>query len=525
MTSTWVRRADAWLRATAGVETEALNGPPVVAVVGPYDSGKSSILRRLAIDMGVTPPSWLSVSAREETFSSNRLALLGMEFIDTPGLGSLSTDHASVTRDVVEQADALVVVLPPHLMGDTSVLHQILAGTMFDPDGWRWPDGAIIYVISKFDEAGVDPDDDLKAYQELVERKRAELRELLRREGLPASGAIHVVSPDPFGLVGDTADATPEDFNPGRAWDGIDVLRTDLADILSRNGDLRRATEVRRRLAPLSRAMAKLDESRTELGRHFSALEVDVDTWRQHSDDVDVIDRTARRRLENDLRAAITGIRTTELSQDVVEERLSAAVTAWSGHVEAELGRLGSQLETDVDGLQVDPSLPRWEQPARHNVVEEHRGTVEKLASALRGVLALVDVDESAHDAPPVLCVAGKRWLEKAQRALSEEVVGTVLQLASVLGDFHADAVHQERVDAVRAQVRKDVGDLASKILDGPWESAVQALRSAISDTLAPLQELHECALQDLQTTRSRLAEARELIETAPREAGPSEDA
>jgi hypothetical protein len=510
MTSTWIQEADAWLRTTPDFEMDVLSDIPIAAVVGPYDSGKSSILRRLALDTGVTPPQWLSVSAREETFSTNRLALLGMEFIDTPGLGSLSIDHATVTKDAVEQADAIVVVLPPQLIGDTPELHQILAGTMFHPDGWRWPSEAVVYVISKFDEAGVDPDDDLKAFQELVERKQAELNALLLREGFPAPGAIHVVAPDPYGLVGDAVDATPEDFDPGRGWDGMDVLRTDLENIPSRIDDLRSATEVRQRLAPLSRAMARLEEACTRLEDRCTTHKVDVDTWRQRSDDVDVLDHTSRRRLENELRAAIVGMRSTELSHDVLEERLSEAVKSWSDHVEAELGRLGSQLETDVEALRADFSLPRWEQPARRNVVDEHRHTVERLASALRGVLAMVDADPATTVLRRV-----KGWLE-THRALSEEVVGSFLELFSILGELHADAVHQERVDAVRAQIRKDIDDIASKILKGPWDDAVGAIRSAISDTLAPLRELHDGALEDLNATRGCLDDARELVETAP---------
>lgn len=522
MTSTWIQQADSWLHAAEDYEVRAPSSTLVAAVVGPYDSGKSSILRRLAIDNGVTPPAWLSVSAREETFSSNSLALLGMEFIDTPGLGALSTEHASITRDAVERADAIILVLPPQLIGDTPELREILAGSMFHPDGWSWPPGAVLYVISKFDEAGVDPDDDLEAFQELAERKRAELNELTLRDGFPSPGRIHVVAPDPYGLVGDASNATPADFEPGRGWDGMDVLQAALERMPSRADDLRAAANVRQRLAQLSRTTMSMEEARTELEGHCAAIAMDVETWRQRSGDVDVLDRTARRRLENDLRAAITGMRTAELSHDVVEQRLSEAVKSWSDHVEAERARLGSQLQTDVEALQVDASLPRRTRPARHNLVDEHRGKVERLATGLRGVLSAWHSSEPA-DAAATAVGASKQWVEKAQLVLSPDVVGNVFEVASVLGDLHADAAYQEQVNAVRVQIRDDVDDIASRILEGPWARVVGDIQSAINDTLEPLQELHDGMLEELETTRSHLDDARELLKSAPVAAGSSE--
>ena len=522
MASTWIQRADSWLNAAEDYEVGTPSSALVAAVIGPQDSGKSSILRRLAIDNGVTPPPWLSVSAREETFSSNSLALLGMEFVDTPGLGALSTDHASITRDTVEWVDAIILVLPPQLIGDAPELHEILAGSMFHPDGWSWPPGAVLYVISKFDEAGVDPDDDLEAYQELAERKRAELNELTLRTGFPSPGIIHVVAPDPYGLVGEAPNVTPADFETGRAWDGMDVLQATLERMTSRADDLRTAANVRQRLAQLSRTKMSMEEARTALESYCAARAIEVETLRQRRDDVDVLDRTARQRLENDLRAAITGMRTAELSHDVVEQRLSETVMSWSDHVEAERARLGSQLQTDVGALQVDAWLPRWTPPTRHNLFDEHRSKVERLATGLRGVLSAWHSSEPA-DVAATAVGASKQWVEKAQLVLSPEVVGSVFEVVSVLGELQADAAYQDRVDAVRAQIRDDVDGIASRILEGPWARVVADLQSAITDTLEPLQELHEGMLEELEATRSRLDDARELLESAPVTAGSYE--
>jgi hypothetical protein len=168
------------------------------------------------------------------------------------------------------------------------------------------------------------------------------------------------------------------------------------------------------------------------------------------------------------------------------------------------------------------PSLPRWTQPARHNLVDEHRSKVERLAAGLRGVLSAWHSSEPA-DAAATAVGATKQWVENAQLVLSPEVVGSVFEVVSVLGDLQADAAHQERVNAVRAQIRDDVDGIASRILEGPWARFVGDLQSAITEALEPLQELHDGMLEELEATRSHLDDARELLASAPVAAGSSE--
>ena len=53
-------------------------GLPVVTMYGSYDTGKSALLRRLIVDSGSVVPEWLTISARHETFGSQRGGSGGM---------------------------------------------------------------------------------------------------------------------------------------------------------------------------------------------------------------------------------------------------------------------------------------------------------------------------------------------------------------------------------------------------------------------------------------------------------------
>lgn len=58
---------------------------PVVTLFGSYDTGKSSLLRRLLVDSGRDVPDWLTISARHETFEVNDVEFGTCIVRDTPG--------------------------------------------------------------------------------------------------------------------------------------------------------------------------------------------------------------------------------------------------------------------------------------------------------------------------------------------------------------------------------------------------------------------------------------------------------
>src|SRR5687767_7187278 len=71
---------------TSRWEEHASRSQVEVTLFGPFDSGKSSLLKRLLVEAGVDTPPWLTVTARRETWITNEVDALGLTFTDTPGI-------------------------------------------------------------------------------------------------------------------------------------------------------------------------------------------------------------------------------------------------------------------------------------------------------------------------------------------------------------------------------------------------------------------------------------------------------
>src|SRR4051794_11313225 len=98
-----------------------------VTLLGPYDSGKSSLLKRLLVEAGCTVPDWLTVSARRTTFDAQSIEWLHLRIQDTPGLGGGVQSHSDAAREAALATDLLMVVLPPQLItGEMDELQSIL---------------------------------------------------------------------------------------------------------------------------------------------------------------------------------------------------------------------------------------------------------------------------------------------------------------------------------------------------------------------------------------------------------------
>lgn len=214
---------------------------PVVTVYGSYaDTGKSSLIRRILIELGQAVPPWLTISARHETFEVNEIRAGGCLLRDTPGFVVDGTDaRAQLNTERAEEAvvltDVAIVTVPPQLV--TAELPALRR-----PLDQRWVPGSLWFVISRFDEAGVDPEDDPEDYRDLAERKTRELRTAL---SLDDTIPVHVVCPDFAQMAGSERNPDPQVWDESRQWDGVAglVLITQLG--ASDGSALRRAAEER----------------------------------------------------------------------------------------------------------------------------------------------------------------------------------------------------------------------------------------------------------------------------------------
>ena len=200
-------------------------------IFGAYDAGKSSLLKRLLVDSGSPVPDWVVISARRETFESAETRAGSITFIDTPGLGSGNAEHDTITRKTLQLADAYIWVMPPQLVtSGQSDYVSLISGRFFHP---KLPatalKGVTVAVISRMDEAGVDPGDSPDGYAGQVEKKLQELASMLSKDDLAKNVAVvHCVVADPYQMVGNMSDPDRSMYDIGRDWDGIAALETTL---------------------------------------------------------------------------------------------------------------------------------------------------------------------------------------------------------------------------------------------------------------------------------------------------------
>lgn len=112
---------------------EYASRPDVVACLfGPYDSGKSSLLKRLLLDEGKPVPDWLTISGRRESFDVQESQAAGITIRDTPGIASNEATHDQRALEAILFCDVVLFVLPPKILtADREVVLGIASGDRF----------------------------------------------------------------------------------------------------------------------------------------------------------------------------------------------------------------------------------------------------------------------------------------------------------------------------------------------------------------------------------------------------------
>lgn len=401
----WIDRVGEAVKAVAGPEfaarlAEAWSGfapNPLtrVTVYGPYDSGKTSLIKRLLLEDRIEPPEWLTVSARRETFTAEPATAAVLEFMDTPGMAGGNAQHDDVADDALNLADVLLVVLPPQLMTtDTEHLRAVATGALFGPAGAAlFPAGALRVVVGRMDEAGIDPHDNPDAYRRLCDSKRAELTQLLSGEPSGAQPAviippISLVSADPYGLG---APAGGGDL--GQEWDGISALHRELVALAPRVAELRSAAEVRF----WSRVAADaLDAAGMERAQTASAADEARRELHQLADvgaEADVLVKAAEAELRTAilelLRSAVDTVYGASLDEvrAEAERRLDETVSAWAqrwtGRLDALVRTADRDLSTRALRAGADAYLPFVEAMTAPAVPSPQVAVVKAVAGGL----------------------------------------------------------------------------------------------------------------------------------------------
>lgn len=329
---------------------------PTVTVFGAYDSGKSSLLRRLLVDADIPVPEWLTISARHETFEASGIAYRNVLLMDTPGVSPGSTDsrgerNTTTALEAIKTTDILVVVVTSQLLtGERELVAKVL--------DLPWREDALWFVISRFDEAGVDPDGDPDGYHQLADSKRRELAEELQGSlGRNLKPRVFVTAPDAYGVAGPDPSPDPRIWDPYRDWDGVAEIAEKLESLPSSADALRVAAAERFWIGKLRDQRTTLDAQETEVesvARTTTDLTARVD---QLNSRLEELLGAAR----NDLNTAVGSVvdqamASAILTEDALRARLTDALKLWQERQEAELATLVEDIEHQLEQQVARPS-------------------------------------------------------------------------------------------------------------------------------------------------------------------------
>jgi predicted GTPase len=230
----WLVQAHAALDgdgAAAGVLAEldglADDPRPRITVLGDYNAGKTSLLRRLFAEAGLRVPDSLTVNAVPETAEVQTYPCADVLLLDTPGLHSGIPEHDAKALEAVADAAVVVYVLAPTRSQESEHFTQVLYG---DPSlALPGKLDRTLFLINRSDEMGVDPEHDPEGYRLLAAAKARELLEILSRLGRPPK-------PEQVKVVATAPDAvevsTRDDVRRYHGWDGVEDAVASLASLI-----------------------------------------------------------------------------------------------------------------------------------------------------------------------------------------------------------------------------------------------------------------------------------------------------
>lgn len=489
---------------------------PVVTVYGSYDTGKSSLIRRILIELGQAVPAWLTISARHETFEVNEIRAAGCLLRDTPGFvvdgtdarAQLNTERAT---EAVVLTDVAIVTVPPQLVtAELPALRQLLEQ--------QWVPGSLWFVVSRFDEAGVDPEDDPEGYRDLAVRKTRELRSAL---SLGDTIPVHIVCPDFAQMAGAERNPDPQVWNDSRDWDGIVGLVQAITQLGASDGStLRRAAEERFWRRAVQQAHVELSE---ELEKQLdNAVVSDKGEERRQSwlAQLDTVTRAG----EADLRGRASAVISDALdSPDPVQRFTTALKTslgAWHAGCERDIDKL---LQSVGATIATERSRPDWQR-------------FERLTEALRREPSESD-DEDELEVPlryaPLVGQVGDavldalRYYEKTSRVKKPppttppkfdriQAAAAGIELATELGRIAERFIQRQRdTDQAYAELQSDLSaagqEAIALALDDLHRLADNA-RQRIVDSTADQADLRESLHDMVGQLRNLIASGQTLL-------------
>lgn len=464
---------------------------PVVTVLGSYDVGKSSLIRRLLVDGGVDVPDWLTISARHETFEVNEVEVNGVRLRDTPGLAVEADDargesNTGLALIAAAATDVLIVVVSPQLAtAEADVLRELVAR--------GWDPGTLWFVISRFDEAGVDPDSDPAGYRDLAKRKQLELQTSV---SLPESVPVFVVAADGFQYASNDPSPDPSVWESNRGWDGIGALARALTAVPDDRARLRSAAEERYWRAIVRDHVEGIEEQIPEMeaaANQAALVEESTRAWREELGHLDSAAKAGLRGLL--AQTTRDGYAADPESWDEVGRALSRELDAWIDKESVDLDRFISDVNRSA---RTERQSPNWQK-------------LDEL------VTAALDYDVDDVDAPDI----AEKLKEYAPHVVQAVVVGIPLilhlrdkRLAGLADLEEVVRAQKDRVHAVNSgadTVIAAIAPLITGFVAGRAQARAnrEAWRLQVDEFIGKVEELA------LEQWGMRTSEAATLIEVA----------
>lgn len=211
-----LRRNPRALPVLAELRALALDGRPRINLIGTYNAGKTSFIRRLLSCSGQALPEGLEVRANPTTSEIREIEWEGMLLVDTPGFSSLREGDSRRAVAALPDASLVLHLFQPTLVAlDPGTTVACLQGDREQGIAPKAP--RTLLVLNRIDELAGDPSDDPEVFMNLVRRKREELRLVLAAQGIEI-GDIQIccMASDPFGLHGESSRALGAE-----TWDGF----------------------------------------------------------------------------------------------------------------------------------------------------------------------------------------------------------------------------------------------------------------------------------------------------------------
>jgi hypothetical protein len=488
-------------------------GHPVVRVTiyGPYDAGKSTLLKRILVEDGTPVPDWLTISARPETFTVNEVVSGGIGYVDTPGIAGANTDHERLADAALLRTDALLVAVPPQLLGpDADRVRSIVTGTFVGADAPVFAPGSVLLVITRADNVGINPVYDLEGYREVCAEKRDALSGVLGRPDCP----VWTVVADHRARTRSVPAPGPDAYAESREWDGIEDLRTALAGLPARKAALRSAAEVRywawcagQAYAHAEAELERLAQAMAEASGQRTAVDL-VESELSALDGSAIAELTAQ--VDEELRNMVdaAAVSTSEELGAEASRRLQTRLTAWSMKWSGELGLLARRAEVGFDDRAARPGSDAFRaylaDLAQPHTVPSARGFATEAgrlsATLTPSVQQLVRAGYELKLGMPLETARAELGVVESLRRIGGDKLDGYFAKGGLIRDLdHAETV---RSDLFRAQL---LGEVVPAVL------GLQALWSE-ARRMSGEDEAEEAAARKREALRGELGAVRDRI-------------